>query len=92
LKVAVTVKNTGQRTGKEVVQLHLTDLVASVTPSNKKLKRFAKIELAPGESKIVNFTLSMKDFSFIGRDNKPTVEPGEFKVAIGKLSRNFMLE
>ncbi len=92
LKVAVTVKNTGQRAGKEVVQLYLTDLVASVTPANKRLKRFAKIELAPGESKLVNFTLSGKDFSFIGRDNKPTVEPGEFKVAIGKLSQNFVLE
>jgi hypothetical protein len=36
--------------------------------------------------------LNGKDFSFIGRDNKPTVEPGEFKVAIGKLSKNFVLE
>jgi beta-glucosidase len=92
LKVAVTVKNTGPRPGKEVVQLYLTDLVASVTPANKRLKRFAKIELAPGESKTVNFTLNQKDFSFIGRDDKPTVEPGEFKVAIGKLSQNFVLE
>ncbi len=92
VKVAVTVKNTGQRAGKEVVQLYLTDLVASVTPSNKRLKRFAKIELAPGESKLVSFTLNGKDLSFIGRDNKPTVEPGEFKVAIGKLSQNFVLE
>ncbi len=92
LQVAVTVKNTGPRAGKEVVQLYLTDLVASVTPANKRLKRFVKIELAPGESKTVNFALNKKDFSFIGRDNKPAVEPGEFKVAIGKLSQNFVLE
>jgi beta-glucosidase len=92
LQVHVTVKNTGNRPGKEIVQLYLTDFVASVTPYNKRLKRFAKIELAPGESKTVNFTLNQKDFSFIGRDDKPTVEPGEFKVAIGKLSQNFVLE
>ncbi|MCI0612164.1 fibronectin type III-like domain-contianing protein, partial [bacterium] len=91
LKVAVTVKNTGQRPGKEVVQLYRTDLVASVTPANKRLKRFAKVELAPGESKMVSFTLNGKDFSFIGRDNKPTVEPGEFKVAVGNLSKKFVL-
>lgn len=92
LKVEVTLKNSGSRPGKEVVQLYLTDLVASVTPSMKRLKGFQKIELAPGESKRVSFTLHQDDLSFIGRDNKPVVEPGEFKVSIKELSQIFVLE
>jgi len=92
LKVDVTLKNTGIRAGQEVVQLYLTDLVASVTPSMKRLKGFQKIELAPGESTKISFILHQDDLSFIGRDNKPVVEPGEFKVAIKDLSQVFMLE
>ncbi len=92
VQIDVTVRNTGARPGKEVVQLYLSDLVASVTPHNKRLKRFAKVELQPGESRKISFTLNESDFSFIGRDNKPVVEPGEFKVTIGGLVQNFWLE
>jgi beta-glucosidase len=92
VQVRVTVKNTGKRPGKEIVQLYLTDLVASVTPCNKRLKGFTKIALAPGESKIVTFALQARDFSFIGRDNKPTIEPGEFQVTIDQLSQKFELQ
>ena len=92
LQMRVTVKNTGSRPGKEIVQLYLTDFVASITPCNKRLKRFTKIMLAPGESKTVSFALQAKDFSFIGRDNKPTIEPGEFQVSIGQLAQKFTLE
>ena len=92
LQMRVTVKNTGSRPGKEIVQLYLTDFVASITPCNKRLKRFTKIALAPGESKTVSFALQTKDFSFIGRDNKPTIEPGEFQVSSGQLSQKFTLE
>lgn len=91
VKVSVAVKNTGGYAGQEVVQLYLSDLIASVTPYVKRLKRFEKISLQPGESKVVNFTLHEKDLSFIGLDNKPVVEPGEFKVAIAGLSRKFVL-
>ena len=90
--VEVTVKNTGKRPGQEVVQLYLTDLVASVTPAMKRLKGFQKIALAPGESKKVAFTLRPEDFSFIGREHKPVIEPGEFKVAIADLAQTFVLE
>jgi beta-glucosidase len=90
LQVQVTVSNSGQRAGKEVVQLYLSDLVASVTPANKRLKRFEKIELAPDESKTVAFTLNESDLTFIGRDNRPVAESGEFKVAIGGLSQQFV--
>ena len=92
LIILVTVENTGKRSGKEVVQLYLSDMYASVTPSVKRLKRFDKINLQPGESKTVAFTLYEKDLSFIGRDNKPVVEPGEFQVAVGDLKKKFVLK
>jgi len=92
LHVSVTVKNSGSRAGQEVVQLYLTDLYASITPHNKRLKRFEKIALAAGESKTVRFVLTPEDFSFIGRDLRPTIESGEFKVTVGPLVQNFTLE
>jgi beta-glucosidase len=83
--VAVTVKNTGARAGAEVVQLYVSQKTASVTPPVKRLKRFVKVPLDPGESRAITFHLTRDDFSFIGRDGKRTAEPGTFTVAIGPL-------
>lgn len=88
----VTVKNTGKRAGKETVIVYLRDEVASLSPPGKRVKRFAKISLDPGESKTLSFTLDKDDLSFIGTDNKPTVEPGEFTVLVGGMSQKFVLE
>jgi beta-glucosidase len=90
--VSVTVTNTGSRAGKEVVQLYLTDLVASLTPAGKRLKRFAKIHLEPAQSRTVTFRLRQEDLAFIGTNNKPTVEPGEFEVMIAGLKDRFTLK
>lgn len=92
LEVSVTVSNTGKREGKEVVQLYTTDLVASLTPSIKRLRRFEKISLKPGESKVVNFKINKNDLSFIGHDNKPIVEAGDFIISCGNLSEKFILK
>lgn len=89
--VAVTLRNSGARTGAEVVQLYLADHVASVTPPVKRLKRFAKVALAPGESRRVAFKLTSDDWAFIGREHKPTVEPGAFTVMVGGLKQDFTL-
>ena len=91
LKISVNVKKTGGRAGKEIVQLYLRDNIATVTPSQQKLKRFVKIALEPGQEKTVIFTLGPDDYKFIGRDNKPVVEPGEFTVMIGDLKQNFII-
>jgi beta-glucosidase len=69
-----------------VVQLYLSDLVASVTPSVKELTRFAKVDLAPDERTRLSFSLRADDFSFIGRDGEPVVEPGTFRVKVQDLS------
>ena len=91
LPVSVTVKNTGNRAGKEAVLVYVSDLVASISPPGKRLRRFAKISLDPGQSKTLTFKLRREDLSFIGSNNKPTLEPGDFEVRIGSLSQKFTL-
>src|SRR5262249_40438360 len=92
MKVNLTVTNSGQRAGKETVILYARQLVASVTPPGKRVKRFAKIYLEAGQSRTLTFTLTSDDFSFTGADNKPTVEPGEFEVMVGNQKAGFTLE
>jgi len=89
VRVDVTVKNSGGHAGKEVVQLYLNECFASVTPPLKRLKRFAKVLLQPGESRQLSFELTSDDLSFIGADNKRVVEPGVFDVRIGGLQQTF---
>lgn len=91
LTVNVTVTNTGKRDGSEVVQLYVRDLYASITPPDKRLRRFAKIHLAPGQSRTLTFELSRDDLSFIGENNQPMVEPGDFEVLVGDLTEKFTL-
>ena len=89
LSVSVTVTNSGRRAGKEVVQLYVSDLVASLSPAGKRLKRFAKVYLEPGQSRTLTFKVRPDDLSFIGADNKSVVEPGEFEVIIAGLRAKF---
>jgi beta-glucosidase len=91
VKVTVSVKNTGSRKGKEVVQLYLCDLFGSVSRPVKQLKGFEKIELEPGEVKLVSFTVTPDQLSFIGRDNKRIIEPGDFEVYVDTLKASFTL-
>jgi beta-glucosidase len=88
---SVTVTNSGSRAGKEVIQLYVTDLVASLSPAGKRLKRFAKIHLEPGQSRTLSFRLRQEDLAFIDTNNKPAVEPGEFEISIGGLKEKFTL-
>jgi beta-glucosidase len=92
LPVTVTVRNIGDRAGQEVVLVYVSDLVASISPPNRRLRRFAKIGLEPGQSRTLTFKLKREDLSFIGADNKPVVEPGEFEVKVGGLSQKFTLK
>ena len=80
ITLSVTVKNTGSREGKEVVQLYVNDKISSVTTPVTALKRFEKIALKPGESRRVQFTLSYKDLGLWNADMQYVTEPGEFEV------------
>jgi beta-glucosidase len=92
LTVSVTITNTGNRAGKESIQLYVHDLFASVTPPVKKLRRFSKVALEPGESKTIKFNLDKIDLCFIGRDNKPIIESGDFEVIVGQLKSSFTVK
>ena len=89
MEVAVTVKNTGARAGKEVVEVYLNEEFASLTPPLKRLKRFAKVSLEPGESQRCTFELVSEDLTFINAENKRVVEPGVFNVRVGGLEQSF---
>ncbi|HKQ52794.1 MAG TPA: glycoside hydrolase family 3 N-terminal domain-containing protein [Pyrinomonadaceae bacterium] len=91
VNVTVTVTNTGQRAGKETVILYVRDEVASLSPPGKRVRRFAKVYLEPGQSKTLSFTLTPDDLSYIGSDNKPVIEPGDFSVMVGNLTDRFTL-
>ena len=95
--VEVTVENTGERAGAEVVQLYVRDLVGSVTRPVKELKAFRRIELAPGEKRAVRFTLTADDLAFFTAGKRWEAEPGEFVVLVGANSedlseRRFVLD
>jgi beta-glucosidase len=90
LTVTVEVSNNSDRPAKETVQLYLSDLVASVTPPVKVLKRFEKVEIPAKDMKTVRFELGWDDLAFIGLNGKPVVEPGDFKVHVGKMSVGFV--
>ncbi|HKZ03467.1 MAG TPA: glycoside hydrolase family 3 C-terminal domain-containing protein, partial [Pyrinomonadaceae bacterium] len=92
ITVSVNVANTGARAGKEVVMVYVSDLVATLSPPIKRLKRFAKIQLEPGQSRTLTFRLRSEDLSFIGPNNKPLVEPGDFDISIGGLTQRFTLQ
>lgn len=97
LKVRVTVTNTGARAGEEVVQLYVRDRVGSVTRPVRELKGFEKIQLAAGESRTVEFSLSAKDLAFWRANMTFGAEPGEFDVFVGadataNMTATFVLE
>ena len=80
---SVDVKNTGKVAGKESVLLFSSDLVASLTPDNRRLRNFEKIELQPGETKTVTLKLKGSDLAFVGYDGKWILEAGEFRMQAG---------
>jgi len=90
-KVSIEVTNTGKREGKEVVMLYSSDEYASITPDNKRLRRFLKIDLKPGESKTVSFEIDAKDLSFINRNNQRVAEAGDFVLSINKFHSKIYL-
>lgn len=85
LTVNVDVKNTGKRGGKESVLLYSSDLYATITPDVKRLRRFSKINLEPGQMQTVSFEITDKDLAFVNQHNTWVTEAGEFELSIGNL-------
>jgi beta-glucosidase len=89
--ISVLVTNTGKREGQEVVQLYISDDVASLVPAGKQLKRFEKINLKPSESKRVEFSISAENLKFADNSGNWIIEPGKFSIAIRDLIGSFEL-
>ncbi|MGB3985206.1 MAG: fibronectin type III-like domain-contianing protein, partial [Limnochordia bacterium] len=83
VKVSVSVTNTGELSGAEVVQLYVKDQEASVRVPNWELRGFEKITLRPGESKRVEFTLPRRHLALIDNDGRCVLEPGKFTIYVG---------
>ena len=83
LTFSVKVTNTGDEAGKESVLLFSSDLVASLVPDNRRLRAFEKIDLAPGESKVVELKVAANDLAFVGYDGRWRLEEGDFRISVG---------
>ena len=86
LTFEVTVKNTGSVKGKEAVLMFSSDIIASKVPDVKRLRQFTKVELNPGESKIVRLEIPAHELAFVGHDGKWRLEKGQFRIACGSES------
>ena len=89
VKVALKVTNTGQRAGKEIVQVYVSDKASSLVRPPKELKAFKKVALKPGESQALEFELDQRALSFYDPYRQQWVaEPGEFEILVGSSSRD----
>ena len=86
--LTTSVRNTGKYTGKETIQLYLQDVASSVTRPVIELCGIQQVELAPGDTKEIKFTLSEQDFGFFNAERKFITEPGGFKLFVGNSSDN----
>jgi beta-glucosidase len=90
VRATVTVTNTGDVAGDDVVQLYLHDPVASISQPVRRLRGFERVSLQPGESRKVTFTLDKSDFGFYDNRGRFVVEPGEIDVYAGDSSQATM--
>ena len=87
VRAEITLTNTGDRKGTEVVQLYIGDIVTSYSWTDRELKAFQRVELEPGKSKTVAFDIPVSDCTIVDSEANRIVEPGEFEVLIGRSSR-----
>lgn len=93
LQVSLTVTNTGKVKGKEVIQLYVADTESTVQRPVKELKAFDKVELEPGQSIQVSFTLNERDFSYYNKVyDRWLAESGAFEILVGSSSRDIRLK
>ena len=83
LHFSIDVTNTGKYAGKEVVMLFSSDLVASLTPENRRLRAFKKVELQPGETQTVTLSVKGSDLAFVNSDGQWVLEQGDFRMQCG---------
>ena len=92
LVVKVKVKNTSNLSGKEVIQLYISDTYASITPSVKKLIAFNKQFIEKGKEITVVFKITKDDLTFVDKNNISIYEEGDFEIYISNLTNKFILK
>jgi beta-glucosidase len=92
LEVSVDITNTSAIEGKEVVQIYISDEVASITPSVKRLRAFQKVSIKPNATETITFKIPLKELAFISKDNRWITEPGNFSLSVGELNSKFSLK
>ena len=83
LRLSLTVTNTGDKCGTEIIQVYFRDKVSTVLTPIKRLIAFERVELKAGESKRIDFVFTTKDFSFVNKAEKRVTEKGEFTIMVG---------
>jgi beta-glucosidase len=89
IKVSITLKNNGKTVSKEVVQLYISDLKASMVPAGKRLCAFEKVRLEAGQVKTIDFNISEKSLYFANQNGKFIIEKGKFRLSVKNLSKEF---
>jgi beta-glucosidase len=92
LEVSVDVTNTSALEGKEVIQIYISDEVASITPSVKRLRAFQKVNVKPNTSETITFKIPLKELAFVSKDNTWITEPGNFSLSVRELQAKFSLK
>lgn len=90
--VSCDITNTGKRTGDEVVQLYIQDVLSTVTTYEKNLRGFERVHLKPGETRTLSFVIKPEHLQLINEQYQYVVEPGDFKVMMGASSEDIRLE
>jgi beta-glucosidase len=91
LAITISVRNKGGRKASEIVQLYVSDLVATIPPPVKRLRAYQKIILDPGEVIKVTFLLPIHDLKFVDNNGRMSLESGEFEIIIGDLRQTIIL-
>ena len=89
IKIDITIENLSEIGGNEVIQVYCSDLVASITPSVKRLRGFKKLYLKANQSRTIKLFIPINELAFVGKENKWITESGEFILSIGNKKINF---
>ena len=91
VELSVSVKNSGEREGKEVIQVYINDKISSVTTPVKVLKAFKKVNIKPGETVTVDFKIPCKELGLWNKEMKYVIEPGDFDLMVGSSAEDIKL-
>lgn len=92
IKLSFELANASERAGKEVVQVYVTDQVASITPSVKRLRAFRKLEIPANASQQIEMEIPVSELAFVGREENWIVEPGDFTLMLDTFQVDFRVE